>query len=78
MLARAMPTILPEMSVQEALEVTRIYSVRGLLPADVPLMRDKLPKMPAAIRMPPTTSDHAPKEPSPYCRFPAIGPNRRQ
>jgi magnesium chelatase family protein len=41
MLARAMPTILPEMSVQEALEVTRIYSVRGLLPADVPLMRER-------------------------------------
>jgi magnesium chelatase family protein len=41
MLARAMPTILPEMSVQEALEVTRIYSVRGLLPADVPLLRER-------------------------------------
>jgi magnesium chelatase family protein len=41
MLARAMPTILPEMSVQEALEVTRIYSVRGLLPADVPLRRER-------------------------------------
>lgn len=41
MLARAMPTILPEMSVQEALEVTRIYSVRGLLPADVPLVRER-------------------------------------
>jgi magnesium chelatase family protein len=41
MLARAMPTILPEMSVAEALEVTRIYSVRGLLPADVPLVRER-------------------------------------
>ncbi len=41
MLARAMPTILPEMSVSEALEVTRIYSVRGLLPADVPLVRER-------------------------------------
>ena len=30
MLARAMPTILPEMTIQEALEVTKIYSVRGL------------------------------------------------
>jgi magnesium chelatase family protein len=36
MLARTMPTILSEMWVQEALEVTRIYSVRGLLPIDVP------------------------------------------
>ena len=41
MLARAMPTILPEMSVAEALEVTRIYSVRGLLPSDVPLIRER-------------------------------------
>lgn len=41
MLARAMPTILPEMTIQEALEVTRIYSVRGLLPADMPLMRER-------------------------------------
>ena len=41
MLARAMPTILPEMTVQEALEVTKIYSVRGLLPADVPLVRER-------------------------------------
>ncbi|HRA47090.1 MAG TPA: YifB family Mg chelatase-like AAA ATPase, partial [Thermomicrobiales bacterium] len=41
MLARAMPTILPEMSVAEALEVTRVYSVRGLLPADVPLVRER-------------------------------------
>lgn len=41
MLARAMPTILPEMTIQEALEVTKIYSVRGLLPADMPLLRER-------------------------------------
>ncbi|CAN5890780.1 YifB family Mg chelatase-like AAA ATPase [soil metagenome] len=41
MLARAMPTILPEMTIQEALEVTKIYSVRGLLPADTPLLRER-------------------------------------
>lgn len=33
LLARAVPSILPPMSVAEALEVTRIYSVAGLLPA---------------------------------------------
>ena len=41
MLARAMPSILPEMSVSEALEVTKVYSVRGLLPHDTPLVRER-------------------------------------
>ncbi len=41
MLARAMPTILPSMTVQEALEVTKIYSVRGLLPPETPLIRER-------------------------------------
>ena len=41
MLARAMPSILPEMSVAEALEVTKVYSVRGLLPHDTPLLRER-------------------------------------
>ena len=31
LLARAMPGILPEMSIEESLEVTRIYSVAGQL-----------------------------------------------
>jgi len=38
LLARALPTILPNMIINEALEVTKIYSVRGLLPADTPLI----------------------------------------
>jgi predicted ATPase with chaperone activity len=33
LLARAMPGILPEMSIEEALDVTRIYSVADQLPA---------------------------------------------
>ena len=40
-LARAMPSILPEMSVAVALEVTKVYSVRGLLPHDTPLLRER-------------------------------------
>ncbi|MEW6448421.1 MAG: YifB family Mg chelatase-like AAA ATPase [Bacillota bacterium] len=38
MLARRLPGILPEMSFEEALEVTEIYSLAGLLPAGRPLM----------------------------------------
>lgn len=38
MLARAFRTILPEMALEEMLEVTKIYSVAGLLPADIPLI----------------------------------------
>ncbi len=37
MLARAMPSILPQMTIGEALEVTKIYSVRGLLPPETRL-----------------------------------------
>ncbi len=38
MLARCVPSILPRMSAAEALEVTKIYSVRGTLPVDSPLI----------------------------------------
>jgi magnesium chelatase family protein len=41
MLARALPSILPPMTNDEALEVTKIYSVSGLLPADTPLLRQR-------------------------------------
>ncbi len=41
MLARRLPSILPEMSFQEALEVTKIHSVLGLLPEGQPLMRER-------------------------------------
>ncbi len=38
LLARASPTILPRLTTEEALEVTKIYSVAGMLPGDTPLM----------------------------------------
>ena len=41
LMARALPSILPRMQVDEALEVTKIYSVAGLLPADTPLIRQR-------------------------------------
>lgn len=39
MLAKRLPTILPQMSFEESLEVTKIYSVGGLLPAESGLIR---------------------------------------
>ena len=53
LLARAMPTILPPMTPEEALEVTRIYSVAGLLPRRTPLLRQR------PFRAPHHTISHA-------------------
>jgi len=41
LLARSLPSILPLMTTEEALEVTKIYSVSGLLPSDTPLVRHR-------------------------------------
>jgi len=41
LLARALPSILPPMTTDEAIEVTKIYSVSGLLPSDTPMMRER-------------------------------------
>ncbi len=41
LLARSVPSILPTMTLEEALEVTKIYSVAGLLPPDTPLVRHR-------------------------------------
>ena len=41
MLARALPSILPPMTIAESLEATKIYSVRGLLPPETPLLRER-------------------------------------
>ena len=41
LLARSLPSILPRMTPTEALDVTRIYSVAGMLPGDVPLIRHR-------------------------------------
>jgi len=41
LLARALPSILPAMTPDEALMVTRIYSVGGLLPRDLPLISQR-------------------------------------
>ena len=41
LLARAMPSILPRMTPEESLDVTKIYSVGGLLPSDKPLVVER-------------------------------------
>ena len=38
LLARSLPSVLPPLSYDESLEVTKIYSISGLLPADTPLI----------------------------------------
>jgi magnesium chelatase family protein len=53
LLARALPGILPEMSVDEALDVTRVYSVADALPPEMPLIRTR------PFRAPHHTISHA-------------------
>jgi len=53
MLARALPAILPLLTMEEAIEVTKIYSVSGLLPQDTPIMVER------PFRSPHYTISHA-------------------
>jgi len=53
LLARALPGILPEMSIDESLDVTRIYSVADQLPPGMPLIRHR------PFRAPHHTISHA-------------------
>jgi magnesium chelatase family protein len=41
MLARSLPSILPRLTLAEAIEVTKVYSVSGLLPQDTPLIVER-------------------------------------
>lgn len=53
LLARCMPTILPSMTGDEMLEVTKVYSVAGMLPPGKPLIRHR------PFRAPHHTISHA-------------------
>ena len=53
LLARALPSILPALDLEEALEATKIYSVAGLLPPETPLIRQR------PFRAPHYTISHA-------------------
>lgn len=41
MLAKRLPSIMPDMTKDEALEVTQIHSIMGMLPTDAPLVRQR-------------------------------------
>jgi magnesium chelatase family protein len=53
LLARALPSVLPSLSIEEALDVTRIYSVADMLPAGTPLIQER------PFRAPHHTISHA-------------------
>jgi magnesium chelatase family protein len=53
LLARATPSILPRMVIEEALDVTKIYSVTGMLPSETPLVLQR------PFRAPHHTISHA-------------------
>ncbi len=53
LLARALPGILPDLMLEEALEVTRIYSVADMLPPETPMIRAR------PFRAPHHTISHA-------------------
>lgn len=53
LLARALPAILPKMTIDEALDVTQIYSIADQLPTDIPLIRNR------PFRAPHHTISHA-------------------
>ena len=53
LMARSLPGIMPLLTTAEALEVTRIYSVAGMLPSDTPLIRQR------PFRAPHHTISHA-------------------
>jgi magnesium chelatase family protein len=53
MLARSLPSILPLLTMEEAVEVTKVYSVCGLLPRDRPIMVER------PFRSPHYTISHA-------------------
>jgi magnesium chelatase family protein len=53
LMARSLPSILPSLSIEEALDVTRIYSVADMLPSGTPLIQER------PFRAPHHTISHA-------------------
>ncbi len=38
MMAKSLPSILPDLNLEEALEITKIHSISGLLEGDIPII----------------------------------------
>ena len=67
LIARSMPGILPSLTIEEALDVTRIYSVADMLSADEPLIRRR------PFRSPHHTVSYAGLIPAPCGRRAQVG-----
>lgn len=46
MMAKCMPSILPDLSLEEALEVTKIHSISGLIDNKIPLITNRIFRAP--------------------------------
>lgn len=46
MMAKCLPSILPDLSLEEALEVTKIHSVSGLIEKDMPIITKRVFRSP--------------------------------
>ena len=42
MMAKSLPSILPDLNLEEALEITKIHSISGLLEGDIPITNSSL------------------------------------
>ena len=45
-MAKCLPTILPDLSIEEALEVTKIHSISGLISEKVPIITNRIFRAP--------------------------------
>lgn len=46
MLAKCIPSILPDLSLEEALEITKIHSIAGLIQEEIPIITKRPFRMP--------------------------------
>lgn len=46
MMAKCLPSILPDLSLEEALEVTKIHSITGLIDKNIPLITKRVFRAP--------------------------------
>ena len=41
MMAKRLPSILPDLTFEESLEITKIHSIAGILPENIPLIKSR-------------------------------------